>query len=293
MDSAIKSDGPRQRKPSNMADNDDVVSGGTMGHIGPQHIGNYGTVIQILRSLVIITCFTCTCVCIAVTEFMGTPLYFINRNYFNSYIAMTKGFFGIAITALTEWASPTPVRVSGDKSVQGQISLTKNGRVKCDFSQRLVLIANHQVYADWVYLWWVAYTNGSHGHIFIILKESLKYIPLIGQAMMLFGFIFMSRKWVSDKPRLQHRLQKLNAVRSGPSAKSPEYDPMWLLIFPEGTNLSPRTERISKAYAEKQGIKAFDHVLLPRSTGLFFCLQQLRGTVDWVYDCTVAYDGNP
>ena len=292
MGSLAESEGARERKASAMANNYGM-SEGTMGNIGPQHIGNYGPVVQILRSLVIVTCFTCACVCIVMTQFVGTPLYFINRNYFNSYIAMTKRSFGITITALTEWASPTPVRVSGDKSVQGQIGLTKDGRVKTDFSQRLVLIANHQVYADWLYLWWAAYTNEKHGHIFIILKESLKYIPLIGQGMMLYGFIFMARKWLSDKPRLQHRLQKLNAIRPGSSQTNPEYDPMWLLIFPEGTNLSPRTEKISKAYGEKQGIKAFDHVLLPRSTGLFFCLQQLRGTVDWVYDCTVAYDGNP
>jgi len=33
------------------------------------------------------------------------------------------------------------------------------------------------------------------------------------------------------------------------------------------------------------------YTLLPRSTGLFFCLQQLQGTVEWVYDCTIAYEG--
>ncbi|KAL1959026.1 hypothetical protein VTO42DRAFT_3267 [Malbranchea cinnamomea] len=292
MDPTINSEGPRKRKLLDIADNNEVTQG-TLGHIGPQHVGDYGLFVQVIRSLVIITCFTCACVTIVATQLVGTPLYFINRNYFNSYIAMTKRSFGIVITALTEWASPTPVRISGDKSVQGQIGLTKDGRVKSDFAQRLVLIANHQVYTDWIYLWWAAYTNETHGYIYIILKESLKYIPLIGQGMMLYGFIFMARKWVADKPRMQHRLEKLKAVRPTSSEQSPKYDPMWLLIFPEGTNLSPRTEKISRAYAEKQGIRSFDHILLPRSTGLFFCLQQLKGTVDWVYDCTIAYDGHP
>ncbi|KAK4690495.1 hypothetical protein P7C71_g6307, partial [Lecanoromycetidae sp. Uapishka_2] len=42
-----------------------------------------------------------------------------------------------------------------------------------------------------------------------------------------------------------------------------------------------------------RGVKNLDHALLPRSTGLHFCLQELKGTVDWVYDCTVAYEGIP
>jgi 1-acyl-sn-glycerol-3-phosphate acyltransferase len=269
------------------------IGHGTIGKIGVQHVGDYGTLVQIIRSLVILSTFIWTCICICVTQLIGAPLYFIDRNYFNSFIAMTKRSFGIAITALTEWASPTPVRVSGDKSVQGQVALMKNGRLKHCFPERLVLIANHQVYTDWLYLWWVGYTNLMHGHIYIILKESLKYIPMIGTGMMFYGFVFMARKWQSDKPRLQHRLQKLNAIRPGSSPKSPAYDPMWLLIFPEGTNLSPRTKKASEAYAEKQGLTPFKHVLLPRSTGLFFCLQQLRGSVDWVYDCTIGYDGHP
>lgn len=156
-----------------------------------------------------------------------------------------------------------------------------------------MLIANHQVYTDWLYLWWIAYTNRMHGHIFIILKESLKYIPIIGQGMMFYGFIFMARKWLSDKPRLQHRLEKLKSKHSGPLSGSQQLDPMWLLIYPEGTNLSVNTKKASDAYSQKKGLTPFKHVLLPRSTGLFFCLQQLKGTVDWLYDCTVAYEGPP
>lgn len=206
---------------------------------------------------------------------------------------MTKQAFGLVISFLTEWGCPTPVRVCGDASVRGQIHLMEDGRLKAQFSERMVLVANHQVYTDWIYIWWLAYTNVMHGRVFIILKESLKYIPLLGQGMMFYGFIFMARKWLSDKPRLQHRLEKLKTKHEGSKSEDPEYDPMWLLIFPEGTNLSINTKRRSDAYGKKVGIPPLRHALLPRSTGLFFCLQQLKGTVDWVYDCTVAYEGPP
>jgi len=68
---------------------------------------------------------------------------------------------------------------------------------------------------------------------------------------------------------------------------------MWLLIFPEGTNLSSNGRINSKKWADKVGLEDMQHLLLPRSTGLHFCIQELRNTVDWLYDCTIAYEGVP
>lgn len=253
----------------------------------------HGVFMQIFRSLLLATWFNGCCVCIFMTQLIGAPLYFVNKDYYYAYMAMTKQCFGILITTITQWGAPTVVRVSGDDSVKGQIQLTPNGLLKTNFPDRLVFVANHQVYTDWLYLWWISYTSRMHGHIYIILKESLKNIPVIGQGMMFYGFIFMARKWESDKPRLEHRLQKLKTRHTGPMSGPQILDPMWLLIFPEGTNLSINTKNISNKYGEKAGIAPLKHTILPRSTGLLFCLQQLRGTLDWVYDCTVGYEGPP
>lgn len=124
-----------------------------------------------------------------------------------------------------------------------------------------------------------------HGFLYIILKESLKYVPIIGPGMQFFGFIFLARKWEQDKPRIAHRLSKL-AAGGG-------VEPMWLLIFPEGTNLSDNGRKTSSDYAAKIGVKDLKHLMLPRSTGLRFCLENLGNSVEWVYDCTVAYEGVP
>jgi 1-acyl-sn-glycerol-3-phosphate acyltransferase len=132
-----------------------------------------------------------------------------------------------------------------------------------------------------------------HGHIFIILKESLKYVPIAGWGMMFYGFIFMSRKMATDQERLEHRLKKLKERHSGPLSGSEGLDPMWLLIFPEGTNASDNGRIKSAAWAKKINIKDMEHMLVPRSTGSFFCFNELKGTVDYVYDCTMAYEGIP
>ena len=129
-----------------------------------------------------------------------------------------------------------------------------------------------------------------HGHLYIILKQSLKWIPIIGPGMQFYSFVFMSRKWNVDKPRMSHRLRKLKKTHRSPDGKG-QLDPMWLLIFPEGTNLSANQRDKSTAWAEKSGMKDVRHLLLPRSTGLQFSLQELYGTVEYIYDCTIAYEG--
>lgn len=281
----------RQRKPPTAKDPGDLQKVSTTPPSEPRL--KHGIPMQLLRSLLLMTWADCCIMAICVTQLIGAPLYLINKYYYYSYMAYTKQCFGLVLGAVTQWSSPTLFRISGDASVRGQIHISKDGLLETRFPERLVMISNHQVYTDWVYLWWVAYTNQMHGRIFIILKESLKYIPIVGTGMMFYGFIFMARKWTSDKPRLQHRLDKLKTLYTGSNSARPQYDPMWLLIFPEGTNLSINTKRRSDAWGLKQGLPSFNHMVLPRSTGLFFCLQQLRGTVDWVYDCTIAYEGPP
>ena len=254
----------------------------------------HGFSVQALRMFLLATWFNTVVFTIHMTQLLGSPLYFVNKDHYYAYMALTKQSFGLLITTVTAWFSPTIVRVSGDESVRGQILQAKDGRLQMDFPERLVLIANHQIYTDWLYLWWIAYTSKMHGHLYIILKESLKYIPIIGPGMMFYGFIFMARNWVKDKSRLQHRLQTLNkGSHSGPLSGSQHLDPMWLMIFPEGTNLSANTQNGSARWAEKKGVPNLQHQLLPRSTGLHFCLQELKNTVEWVYDCTVAYEGIP
>ncbi|KAL6704550.1 hypothetical protein ACN47E_008060 [Coniothyrium glycines] len=253
----------------------------------------HGFLAQAIRMSLFALYFNSSIVAIAITQYIGLPLYFYSKDLFYAWMAMTKQHFGIVITTMTYWWAPVKIRVSGDESVRGQIRKTKDGKLECDFPERIVLISNHQIYTDWVYLWWTAYTANMHGHLYIILKESIKYIPILGTGMMLYGFIFLSRKWATDKDRFQYRLKKLSTSHSGPLSGSNGLDPMWLLLFPEGTNLSNNGRNASKKWADKNGIEDLRHALLPRSTGLSFCLQELKGSVEYMYDCTLAYEGVP
>lgn len=67
--------------------------------------------------------------------------------------------------------------------------------------------------------------------------------------MQFFQFIFLKRSWEADKGVLTKTMNRL--------ANSKE--PLWLLIFPEGTVITNETRRRSKNYAEKSGLVSFQH----------------------------------
>lgn len=101
--------------------------------------------IQFLRGFSFVCYFFSCCVAINITQFIGAPLYWFNRDLYYAYMALTKESFGLLITTMTNIWGPTTIRISGDHSVAGQIRRTPDGRVEFDFPERMVMIANHQV----------------------------------------------------------------------------------------------------------------------------------------------------
>lgn len=224
-----------------------------------------------------------------------------------------KAFISLLISILN-FVSPSAVRISSDNASIAKGTFYKSkGRILSNLKHRSIIIANHQIYTDWVFLWWLTSTAGLSGNIFIILKKSLESIPILGYGMRNFRFIFLSRKWAQDKITLHNGLGTIDANSRGVGplsgsrplevnedgemhwdvARSEESKawPYCLLLFPEGTNLSARTRRRSVSFAEKIGKQSFRHVLLPHATGLRTSLTLLKASVEVVYDVTIGYSG--
>ncbi|KAF2160751.1 hypothetical protein M409DRAFT_70280 [Zasmidium cellare ATCC 36951] len=291
-------EGLKQRKTA--AQSDEKTNGDVNKTADEHPVGEvkHGIAMQLLRIVLFTIYFFGSCIFIHGAQLLSIPLYWINKDWFYAARALTKQFFGLLITTMTQWWSPTTVRVSGDKSVAELLKQDENGLVSVDFGDRAVLMANHQLYTDWLYMWWAAYTNVQpmHGHIYIILKATLKWTPLIGPAMQLYGFVFMARNWAADQSRMRERLEKLKTRSSGPMSGQNgkrQLDPMWLLIYPEGTNLSRNTREESAEFSAKSGKADYKHQIIPRTKGLQLCLQELRDSVEYVYDCTIGYEPIP
>ena len=122
--------------------------------------------------------------------------------------------------------------------------------------ENVILIANHMTPVDWIYVWLLAQRKGSHGIVKIIMKDSLRSIPIMGWGMQFFEFIFLKRNWSEDQLVLGDALDKM----------AREHRPMWLMLFPEGTLISDQTMEINLKYAAKAGITVSGRMVGSRSS---------------------------
>ena len=100
--------------------------------------------------------------------------------------------------------------------------------------------------------------------------------------MFCFDFIFLTRKFTIDYPTFQRHISD---ILTSPFRHT-------LLLFPEGTVITPDTHSKCVAYAEKNGVEFESrHVLLPKSTGMYTLARGLKERVKGVWDVTIMYSG--
>ncbi|KAK8975664.1 hypothetical protein V6N11_021515 [Hibiscus sabdariffa] len=179
----------------------------------------------------------------------------------------TSFFFGLWLSMwpfLFEKINGTKVVFSGDNVPQ---------------KERVLIIVNHRTEVDWMYLWDLAMRKGCLGYIKYVLKSSLMKLPVLGWGFHILEFISVDRKWETDETIMHQMLSTF---------KNPQ-DPLWLALFPEGTDFTEAKCKKSQEYAAEVGLPVLTNVLLPKTRGFCLCLEALRGSFDAVYDLTIAY----
>ncbi|KAH6590226.1 hypothetical protein BASA50_009488 [Batrachochytrium salamandrivorans] len=190
-------------------------------------------------------------------------------NMYKWYNRALESIFGSAIVILVNTLAPTVLVITGDTD-----AIT-------DTSQ-LVLMANHQIYVDWAYLWCLARLTNHHADLKILLMSVLKYMPVFGIGMSFFEFIFLKRKLAADRQTIVKLMERQKA-------DAPKL-PMMLVIFPEGTLNTPNNREVTRAFAKKTDIADDpEYVILPKGTGLFMCCDVLYPKVTRIFDVTVGY----
>ncbi|XVF44935.1 hypothetical protein PTKIN_Ptkin02bG0163000 [Pterospermum kingtungense] len=145
--------------------------------------------------------------------------------------------------------------------------------------ERVLLICNHRTEVDWMYLWNLALRKDCLGYIKYILKSSLMKIPVFGWSFQIMEFIPVERKWEVDESNMRRML----------STFTDPQDPLWLVVFPEGTDFTEQKCLRSQKYAAENGLPVLKNLLLPKSKGFYACLEDLRNSLDAVYDVTIGY----
>lgn len=145
--------------------------------------------------------------------------------------------------------------------------------------ERVLIIANHRTEVDWMYLWDLAIRKGQLGYIKYILKSSLMKLPVFGWGFHILEFISVERKWEVDESTMRQML----------STFKDDHDPLWLALFPEGTDFTEQKCIRSQKYAAENGLPILKNLLLPKTKGFHTCVQDLRKCLDAVYDVTIGY----
>ncbi|KAL2940910.1 1-acyl-sn-glycerol-3-phosphate acyltransferase 2 [Bienertia sinuspersici] len=144
--------------------------------------------------------------------------------------------------------------------------------------EHALLISNHRSDIDWLIGWVLAQRVGCLGSTRAIMKNVLKYLPVIGWSMWFSEYIFVKRRWAEDQSTLTSGYEKLKDFPI----------PFWLALFVEGTRFTQTKLLDAQKFAISKGLDVPRHVLLPRTKGLILAVKHMRSFVPAIYDVTIA-----
>lgn len=129
----------------------------------------------------------------------------------------TKTHFVILLSGLTSIINPCKFAITIDtESVPNsqQFHVDSYNHIHTLLQPNSAIISNHQIYTDWLFLWFLTYTSNLSNAVYIILKD-LSKIPVLGYGMKNYNFLFLSRKWEHDKVVLTNQLLEIDANARG------------------------------------------------------------------------------
>ncbi|XP_050309235.1 1-acyl-sn-glycerol-3-phosphate acyltransferase gamma-like isoform X2 [Anthonomus grandis grandis] len=140
-------------------------------------------------------------------------------------------------------------------------------------------IMNHSYEIDWLMGWMACEKMTVLGNCKAYAKKVIQYIPVLGWGWKFAEFVFLERSYEKDKEVINKQIKEL--------ADHP--DPMWLLLFPEGTRFTPNKHETSLKYARENNLPELKHHLLPRTKGFIASLPSMRGKIPAIYDTVVVF----
>ncbi|KAK6203404.1 acyltransferase-domain-containing protein [Scheffersomyces amazonensis] len=258
---------------------------------------------SIIKASIFFPSFLLGCLSIVATQLVGVFLFASDPSTVQNFICLSKLHFIRLITFATSFSSSADISITYDTALlpsSNTFTVDNQGNIHSNFSPNSVFISNHQIYTDWMFLWFLNYTSKLGQYVFIVLKDQLSKLPVLGYGMKNYNFLFLSRKWEQDKVVIAKQLKMIDADAQGVGPSNGVKNkndrpinntvfPYQLILYPEGTVPSDRTTKKSLEYTQFKKLPPLKHVLLPRTRGLFLVLRNLKDTVEVLYDITTGY----
>lgn len=191
---------------------------------------------------------------------------FRRLNYFLMY-----GIYGYLLF-IAEWWSGSSIKIYCDQELKRRIENKTP-------EENAIILMNHHYELDWLYCWMVADRVGMVGNCRSFIKDSLKYLPILGWAGNFNDDIYIKRNFEKDQSMIQKQLKELTGFPY----------PVWLHLFPEGTRYTKQKHEASKEFAKSRGLPDLEHHLVPRTRGFTFTLANVdKKKLPTIYDLTMV-----
>ena len=95
--------------------------------------------------------------------------------------------------------------------------------------------------------------------------------------------IFLDRNWQKDRSCISTQIAKISQYMN----------PVWILLFPEGTRFTLSKHEMSLAFARKEGLPEMKYLLTPRTKGFVQMIEAIKESgskISAIYDTTVAFE---
>ncbi|KAK0181438.1 hypothetical protein PV327_003725 [Microctonus hyperodae] len=160
------------------------------------------------------------------------------------------------------------------------IYIDKNDFDKYYGKEHGYLLMNHSYEIDWLMGWIFCDRIKILGNCKAYAKKSIQYVPTLGWAWKFAESVFLERSWEKDKQMIGKQISELGDYP----------DPMWLLLYAEGTRFTPQKQEACQKFAKSKGLPLLIHHLTPRTKGFTASIPHLRGKVDAIYDIQLAFN---
>lgn len=155
------------------------------------------------------------------------------------------------------------------------------GLEKIKSDRNYIICSNHLGTMDYFLIHELARKKGNLNFLKYLLKDSLFWIPILGQGMYIGGFCFLSRNFIKDKIKIKNwvNLFKKSSL------------PIWPIIYPEGTRITPQKKALADEFCRKNNYPIMEYTLFPRKKGFDIIKKEFRGYADEVLSLTLFFNG--
>ncbi|XP_055339899.1 1-acyl-sn-glycerol-3-phosphate acyltransferase gamma-like [Paramacrobiotus metropolitanus] len=176
---------------------------------------------------------------------------------------------------LIDWWAPSEVILYTDEAAQKHIG-----------TEHAMVVMNHSYDIDWLAGWLICERAALLAATKVFAKRSLSYVPVIGWLWRLGEIIFLDRNWQKDRTCIANQIAQISQYAN----------PVWILLFPEGTRFTPSKHSVSMEFAKKEGLPMLKHLLTPRTRGFVLTMQAIKESgnkIRAIYDTTIGFANGP